>query len=331
MHVQVPSSARAPQGMTWKLSPSPLLYLQSCWWCSSLLTRYIQQGQTKDLVKDLGFLLPQQHTLSIPTRISRLKRSLSSRKPLSRTLLSPLKRRSLVRQYRRITHFYRRHAGAVWQPATPPDSRKEMDDLLLVLGHRCLPCLCSIQTREQGSFEPPGDQIAEPRRTQRLLRRAFSWPVAPWGGLLCCIRLLKGRTHPMSPKPNGFSTHLHHGSVTDDAFEYLPVWLNDAPGTSLRKTRYIFVLTVLQLWNALVTGTLYATPFLLTTPGGMFLLGCQALSAALAAGWAATRTANDILDGFEKCICYMCEFVSISLVLAAAYISSGVWLSRLAF
>ena len=135
----------------------------------------------------------------------------------------------------------------------------------------------------------------------------------------------------MSPKPNGFSTHLHHGSVTDDAFEYLPVWLNDAPGTSLRKTRYIFVLTVLQLWNALVTGTLYATPFLLTTPGGMFLLGCQALSAALAAGWAATRTANDILDGFEKCICYMCEFVSISLVLAAAYISSGVWLSRLAF
>lgn len=203
-----------------------------------------------------------------------------------------------------------------------------MDDILLVLGQRCLPCLCPIRTREQGSFEPSDDQIAEPQRSQRLLRQAFSWPLGLWTNLWCINRFLRRvpRTHARtSSRPDTSSTRPPDSAPPDDLIEYLPTWLGDAPGSSRWKLRYSFILCILQLANAMVTGVLYATPFLLTTPGGMFLLGCQALSAAVAAVWAAASTANDFLDGVEKCICYVCECVAISLVLAATYISQGVY------
>ena len=80
-----------------------------------------------------------------------------------------------ARESHKIILFYRHHAKKCWVPAEPPQSKDEVDDPALALLTNVSRGAFAPRAREVGGWEPPEDDGLEPARTERLLRRCFSW------------------------------------------------------------------------------------------------------------------------------------------------------------
>jgi hypothetical protein len=120
----------------------------------------------------------------------------------------------------RLRRFFLLHANSLWKPSPKIVSRSDMDDPLL----RSLSKLSLQPTslRLRGQLEPPADDLTEPQRTLRQLKRPFSM---------------------------GWSTHTNAG----DQQAKLSVWLSDVAGGT-RGIFYQYVRSAITLLVAFVTG-----------------------------------------------------------------------------
>ena len=189
-----------------------------------------------------------------------------------------------------LSVFMNYHNDACWKPAELPASNDEVDDPLMALLTNVSKGIVPPTSREAGSFEPPDEDTEEPGCTERALHCTFSWRI-------------------QDPRK------MRHG----DAMSSLTTWLNDACGKG-KGIYYLFGMIALQLTTAVVLGITFSMQWSQTTTGSKVLLATLICLQLTGAKWSISATANDKIDGAEKCIVYLFEACSTSLMLAASVV-----------
>ena len=231
----------------------------------------------------------------------------------------------------RLVVFYRCHNDQCWHPTEAPQAKDEVDDPAFAFLTNVTRGLIRPASRELGGFEPPEEDAEEPGRTERALARFFT-------------------CHPVNAR------RMRPG----DALVELQTWLGDASG-SVCGTWYLFGTITIQLTSALIVGVAYSLAWSQTAYGNkvrhtlliaqcpaetsrpqhppipplicnratldhsdflwQVLLGVVLTLQLTMAWWSVSRTANDKIDGFEKCAVSLMEAVSTCLVLAASFLA----------
>ena len=188
--------------------------------------------------------------------------------------------------YKLVCFFTSGRCAAIWKEADPPQSKAEIDDVIMAFAANVAPRLLppAQASRERGGFEPDEIDELEPGRTERALARIFSWR----GG----------------PK----FVDMRAGDLLNE----IQTWLADSTGTK-QGVWYLFALIAIQLLLAGVFG------FVLTGALGfsIWLLGFIIIMQLCGAFWSFSKTANDKIDGLEKGGVFVTEMIGLSLITAA--------------